>query len=102
MQLLWATAHGPSRGPKPALSLEAVIDAALGIADREGLSALTMARVAQELKVTTMATYRYVPSKEELIDLMIEHPDLLQRPIVERGERAVLGRPTENVKELLT
>ena len=37
----------------------------------------------------------------ELIALMIEHPDLLQRPIVERGERAVLGRPTENVKELL-
>ena len=37
----------------------------------------------------------------ELIDLMIEHPDLLQRPIVERGNRAVLGRPVENVKELL-
>ena len=41
-------------------------------------------------------------SDTELIALMIEHPDLLQRPIVERGERAVLGRPTENVKELLT
>ena len=40
-------------------------------------------------------------SDAELIDLMIEHPDLLQRPIVERGDRAVLGRPTENVKELL-
>ena len=40
-------------------------------------------------------------SDSELIGLMIEHPDLLQRPIVERGERAVLGRPTENVKELL-
>jgi len=40
-------------------------------------------------------------SDSELIALMIEHPDLLQRPIVERGERAVLGRPTENVKELL-
>ena len=40
-------------------------------------------------------------SDQELIDLMIEHPDLLQRPIVERGARAVLGRPTENVKELL-
>ena len=40
-------------------------------------------------------------SDSELIDLMIEHPDLLQRPIVERGERAVLGRPVENVKELL-
>ena len=40
-------------------------------------------------------------SDAELIALMVEHPDLLQRPIVERGGRAVLGRPTENVKELL-
>ena len=37
----------------------------------------------------------------ELIKLMIENPDLIQRPIVERGSRAVLGRPTEKVKELL-
>ena len=40
-------------------------------------------------------------SDNELIALMIEHPDLIQRPIVERGARAVLGRPTENVKQLL-
>ena len=40
-------------------------------------------------------------SDAELIALMVEHPDLMQRPIVERGERAVLGRPTENVKPLL-
>jgi len=40
-------------------------------------------------------------SDSELIALMVEHPDLLQRPIVERGDRAVLGRPTENVKALM-
>ena len=40
-------------------------------------------------------------SDSELVALMIEHPDLIQRPIVERSDRAVLGRPTENVKELL-
>ena len=38
---------------------------------------------------------------DELIRLMAEHPDLVQRPIVERGDRAVLARPPERVLELL-
>ena len=38
---------------------------------------------------------------DQIVSLMVENPDLIQRPIVERGKRAVLGRPTENVKALL-
>jgi len=38
---------------------------------------------------------------DQILSLMVKHPDLIQRPIVERGRRAVLGRPTENVRELL-
>ncbi|HEX8847706.1 MAG TPA: ArsC/Spx/MgsR family protein [Pyrinomonadaceae bacterium] len=40
-------------------------------------------------------------SEDEIISLMVRHPDLIQRPIVERGDRAVLGRPVENIKVLL-
>jgi arsenate reductase len=41
-------------------------------------------------------------SDDELIRLMLKHPNLIQRPIVERGAKAVLGRPVENVKEVMS
>ena len=40
-------------------------------------------------------------SEAEIIDLMVEHPDLIQRPIVEKGNRAILARPAERLKEIL-
>ena len=40
-------------------------------------------------------------SDDQLIDLMVEHPDLIQRPIVEKGARAILARPAERLREIL-
>jgi arsenate reductase len=61
----------------------------------------------RELLRTSEGVYRELGlgkkdfSDDQIISLMVKHPDLIQRPIVERGARAVLGRPTENVKRLL-
>jgi arsenate reductase len=38
---------------------------------------------------------------DEIVDLMVRYPDLIQRPIVENGDRAVLARPAERLKEIL-
>jgi arsenate reductase (glutaredoxin) len=38
---------------------------------------------------------------DELLDLMVKHPDLIQRPIVEKGDRAILARPADSIKKLL-
>ncbi len=40
-------------------------------------------------------------SEEELVDLMVKHPDLIQRPIVEKGNKAILARPAGRIKEIL-
>ena len=70
--LLWDRPATPRRGPKPALNLEAISQAGIGIADADGLTAVTMQRVAAVLGVTKMALYRYVPGKAELVALMID------------------------------
>jgi arsenate reductase len=61
----------------------------------------------RELLRTSESIYRELGlgkkdfSDDEIVSLMAKHPDLIQRPIVARGDRAVLGRPTDNVKSLL-
>jgi AcrR family transcriptional regulator len=70
--LLWDRPATPRRGPKPTLNLEAIAQAGIGIADADGLSAVTMQRVAAAVGVTKMALYRYVPGKAELVALMID------------------------------
>lgn len=72
LALLWGAAGPGRRGPKPSRSLDEVIAAAIALADAEGLSALSMRRVAEAVGLSAMALYTYVPSKAELIDVMLD------------------------------
>ena len=70
LDLLWGRRGRGQRGPKPGLSVDAIVAAAIRLADAEGLEAVSMARVAEQLGFTTMSLYRHVSSKEELLQLM--------------------------------
>jgi arsenate reductase (glutaredoxin) len=62
---------------------------------------------ARELLRTKEEIYRRLRlgerdlSDDEIVDLLVKHPDLIQRPIVEKGSRAILARPAERLKEIL-
>jgi AcrR family transcriptional regulator len=86
LDLLWGRRERGKRGPRPGLSAEAIVDAAVRIADAEGLEAISMARVAAALKFTTMSLYRYVASKDELLQLMFNASAFGAESIVLEGD----------------
>ena len=65
-----------------------------------GLRPADVLRVREPL-VAELGLDRELPRDDELLRLMVEHPELIQRPLVEHGERVVLARPVERVLELL-
>jgi AcrR family transcriptional regulator len=70
--LLWGVRNQGRRGPKPTLTPESIISAAVEVADAEGLAAVTMPRVAAHLGSATMALYRHVANKDQLLQLMAD------------------------------
>jgi AcrR family transcriptional regulator len=75
IDLLWGApsgAAGRKRGPKPALAIDRIVEAATEIADTHGLEGLSMRAVAERLGIGTMSLYRYVPGKAELLDVMVD------------------------------
>lgn len=86
IELLWGPREPSRKGPRPRLSVERIARAAIEIADAEGLGALSMRRVADRLGVTAMSLYTYVPSKAELLDVMLDtvYAEVTERPKRER------------------
>jgi AcrR family transcriptional regulator len=84
--LLWrevdAGRERQAPGPKPGLTVDAIVEQAIAIADADGITGLSMRAVAERLGVTAMALYTYVPSKQELVDLMYDgaHAELVSMP----------------------
>jgi AcrR family transcriptional regulator len=75
LKLLWRDPGDPTdtrHGPRQGLTVEQVVAAAIGLADTDGLGAVTMRQVAHSLGVVPMSLYTYVPGKAELLDLMLD------------------------------
>ncbi|MGW4486799.1 TetR/AcrR family transcriptional regulator [Amycolatopsis sp. NPDC004368] len=75
LELLWRKDVAPRAGgpgPKPGLSVDAIVAAAVELADESGMDALSMRAVGERLGRTAMALYTYVPGKSELVDLMYD------------------------------
>lgn len=83
-ELLWDDRRQATRGPKAGVTPDDVVRAAVAIADANGLSAVTMSAVSAKLGFTTMAVYRYFPSKEALYDAIVDaglgHPPRFAEP----------------------
>ena len=82
---MWGHETSSKHGPRPSLDLASIIDAAIRLADRDGLEGVRMSSIAAEVGVATMSLYRYVGSKEELLIVMAdaaapEPPPLDGRP----------------------
>ncbi|MFH8383747.1 TetR/AcrR family transcriptional regulator [Kitasatospora sp. NPDC018058] len=69
---LWERLARPAPAPRTTLNPHRIAEAAVEIADAEGLDAVTMRRLATALGVAPMAAYRYVSGKDELIELMVD------------------------------
>lgn len=69
LTLLWAGRRQGRRGPRSQLSVERIAQAAVKVADADGLEALSMQRVAAELGYSTMSLYNHVPSKDLLLEV---------------------------------
>lgn len=72
LQLLWGRVEAPRRGPKSRVSVADLVQAAVRIADAEGIDAVSTRRVAEAVGISPMSFYTHIPDKSVLVDLMLD------------------------------
>lgn len=110
LALLWrhtqSSADRPARrrGPSRAVSVDVLVDAAIALADADGLDAVSMRAVAGRLGIGAMSVYTYVPGKAELLDLMVDtlYTQMPRPPWRLRTWRRRLTRVAEDNRALFT
>lgn len=101
--IAWGLLAEPTRGPKRGVSHERIIETAVEIADAEGIGAVTMSRVAEKVGFSTMALYRYVTNKEELLMLMLDAATTLgESPHAEEDWRVATRHWVDRLRAIYT
>ncbi|MFD3518386.1 TetR/AcrR family transcriptional regulator C-terminal domain-containing protein [Streptomyces sp. NPDC058657] len=72
LEALWGLRERPAKGPRPTLSLDRIVEAAVALAAAEGIASVSMGRIAKQVGSSPMSLYRYVAAKDELYPLMVE------------------------------
>ena len=72
LQLMWGRVEAPKRGPKSKVAVADLVQAAVRIADAEGIDAVSTRRVAEAVGISPMSFYTHIPDKAVLLDLMLD------------------------------
>ncbi|MEU8955056.1 TetR/AcrR family transcriptional regulator [Streptomyces sp. NPDC048518] len=96
--LVWERPEPPYRPAPAPLDRERIVRAAIGLADADGLDAVSVRKVAAALGVGPMRLYGYIDSKEELLDLMVDAIHAEIRP-AGKGRREVLRSLAESTRQ---
>lgn len=101
--LLWDADEPRARGRPPRLALGRVVDAAIELADRDGLSALTMRALAASLRASPMALYGHLGGRDDLLALMLDRAcaAMSRRPPASPGWRAGVEAMTRDSRDLV-
>lgn len=98
---VWARVTEPAREPRLVLTRDRIVEAAIRLADREGLDAVSMRKLADELETSPMSLYRHVHGRDDLLELMYDSVIAHDRDLRHSGDwRADLHAMAQGIRDV--